>query len=293
MNQVFRKVLEDYKRANKASKERMIIKYGFTTEMEFFTYLETMDPTAVPNTIVEPPTDMVIAFDTTGSMSAYINAVKAHVEETIDSLFENVPNLRLKIVAFGDYCDMTSTTVFGPAYQEIELTSDKNALKTFVRNAQNTSGGDIEEFYELVLKKILDETSWRRESKKSILLIADHEPHYVGYSYPGKVTKAQVDWKVEAKKAAAIGVKIDTLKILPNVRWYEELSAMTNGTCMNFKSASKTQNIVQASTYLNSESERGIGATRVLYRMAMDSGDDELVGAYKGMAASRGINLDD
>lgn len=38
--------------------------------------------------VVEPSTtdgmlDMVIAFDTTGSMSAYINAVKTHVKEKI------------------------------------------------------------------------------------------------------------------------------------------------------------------------------------------------------------------
>lgn len=46
--------------------------------------------------VVEPSTtdgmlDMVIAFDTTGSMSAYINAVKTHVKELVPKLFSSNP----------------------------------------------------------------------------------------------------------------------------------------------------------------------------------------------------------
>lgn len=44
--------------------------------------------------------DMVIAFDTTGSMSAYINAVKTHVKELVPKLFGSNPDLRIGIVAF-------------------------------------------------------------------------------------------------------------------------------------------------------------------------------------------------
>ena len=43
--------------------------------------------------------DMVIAFDTTGSMSCYIESVKKHVVELIPKLFESNPNLRLGVVA--------------------------------------------------------------------------------------------------------------------------------------------------------------------------------------------------
>lgn len=50
--------------------------------------------------------DMVIAFDTTGSMAAYIDAVRQEVSELIPRLFKDNDDLRLGIVAFGDYCDM-------------------------------------------------------------------------------------------------------------------------------------------------------------------------------------------
>ncbi len=45
--------------------------------------------------------DMVIAFDTTGSMAAYIDAVRQEVAELIPGLFKDNENLQLGIVAFG------------------------------------------------------------------------------------------------------------------------------------------------------------------------------------------------
>ncbi len=43
--------------------------------------------------------DMVIAFDTTGSMAAYIGAVRQEVSELIPRLFKDNDDLRLGIVA--------------------------------------------------------------------------------------------------------------------------------------------------------------------------------------------------
>lgn len=102
---------------------------------------------------------MVIAFDTTGSMASYIDAVKEHVKELIPKLFKQNPDLRIGIVAFGDYCDMPSKDRFGKAYQVCELTDNENRLIEFITKAQNTSGGDGDEFYELVIKKIVEETN--------------------------------------------------------------------------------------------------------------------------------------
>ena len=126
--------------------------------------------------------DMVIAFDTTGSMCAYIEAVKLNIKKLIPKLFEQNSNLRIGLVAFGDYCDMPSKDKFGKAYQVWPLTDDENGLIRFITQAQNTSGGDGDEFYELVIKKIVEETNWREGFTKAVLLIADARPHPVGYS---------------------------------------------------------------------------------------------------------------
>ena len=222
--------------------------------------------------------DMVIAFDTTGSMARYINAVKSHVKELIPKLFKQNPDLRIGIVAFGDYCDMPSKDRFGSAYQVCELTDDEDILIEFITNAQNTYGGDSNEFYELVIKKIVEETNWREGSTKAVLLIADAEPHKVGYSYSDRVVNNQIDWREEAKKAAEKGIKFDTLTI-GETGWYKELSSTTNGVSAPFSTSSKTSQLVEAAALA-----RGGEKTRDLYNATMysfkTSGDDEMTAVY-------------
>lgn len=222
--------------------------------------------------------DMVIAFDTTGSMNAYIKAVKLQVKELIPKLFKQNPDLRIGIVAFGDYCDMPSKDRFGKAYQVCELTDNENRLIEFITKAQSTSGGDSDEFYELVIKKIVEETNWREGSTKAVLLIADAEPHRVGYSYNDRVVNNQIDWREEAKKAAEKGIKFDTLTI-NKTGWYKELSSTTNGVSAPFSTSSKTSQLVEAAALA-----RGGEKTRGLYETTMDSfeasGDTEMTAVY-------------
>ena len=142
--------------------------------------------------------DMVIAFDTTGSMAAYIDAVRMEVAELIPRLFKDNENLRLGIVAFGDYCDMANAQEFGNAYQCLMPTSNENDIIKFVKETKDTSGDDGDEFYELVIKKIVEETPWRENSTRAILLISDAEPHPLGYTYKDYVVGNQIDWRKEA-----------------------------------------------------------------------------------------------
>lgn len=212
--------------------------------------------------------DMVIAFDTTGSMAAYIEAVRKEVSDLIPRLFKDNKDLRLGIVAFGDYCDMRNATTFGDAYQCIFPTDNENDLIKFVKESKDTSGGDGDEFYELVIKKIVEETPWREDSTRSILLIADAEPHELGYSYRDFVVGNQIDWRVEARKAAAEKIKIDTVTIT-HAPWYKELSAMTNGVSVPFSSGYKTATLVEAAV-----SSRGSMASRMHFDVMMSSCKD-------------------
>lgn len=223
--------------------------------------------------------DMVIAFDTTGSMSPYIEAVKRHVTDLIPKLFAANPKLKVSIVAFGDYCDMRSKRDFGDAYQVIDLTDNENKLIKFVKEARNTGGGDSDEFYELVIKKIVEETSWREGSTKSVLLISDANPHEIGYSLNDIIRNNKIDWREEAKKAAAKGIKIDTMQCNSGIKWYKELSFITNGINLPFKTDSKTPQVIEAASYA-----RGGESTRELFKVTMDSavtsGDTELSAVY-------------
>ena len=221
--------------------------------------------------------DMVIAFDTTGSMAAYIEDVRNQVSEMIPRLFKDNEDLRLGIVAFGDYCDMDNRNTFGDAYQCIPLTNNENDIIKFVKESKDTSGGDGDEFYELVLKKIIEESPWREHSSKAILLIADADPHEIGYTYEDYVVGNQIDWKTEARKAAKMKIKVDTVSICGRP-WYKELSAMTNGICVPFKSSGKTGAMIETATTARSamafeeSARRSKDASVRSYCMARSSG---------------------
>lgn len=288
MGKIEEKLLADFKRSNKERKEKLAKKFGYDSAEEYLKELETnlfgevpkveeVKVTKEKKVKEEVLTDIVIAFDTTGSMSCYIKAVKNHVTELIPKLFANTKNLQISIVAFGDYCDMNSSSNFGNAYQVINLTNDTKELIKFVSNAKDTAGGDRDEFYELVLQKIRLETSWRKGSNKSILLIADETPHRVGYSYSSIVKNAQVDWKVEAKELSNLSIKVDTLACT-GAQWYKELSEITKGIYLLFSSSDKTQTLLEGYTYARS------GATESFTTMCStvtESGDSELIGVYK------------
>ena len=173
---------------------------------------------------------------------------------------------------------MPSKDKFGSAYQVCELTDDEDILIEFITNAQDTYGGDSNEFYELVIKKIVEETNWREGSTKAVLLIADAEPHEVGYSHSDRVVNNQIDWREEAKKAAEKGIKFDTLTI-DKIGWYKELSSTTNGVSAPFSTSSKTSQLVEAAALA-----RGGEKTRCLYEVTMDnfvaSGDAEMTAVY-------------
>lgn len=223
--------------------------------------------------------DMVIAFDTTGSMAAYIGAVRQEVAELIPTLFADNPDLRLGIVAFGDYCDMKNPQEFGKAYQCLMPTDNENEIIHFIRHSKDTNGGDGDEFYELVLKKIVEETPWREGSTRSILLISDAHPHPLGYSYKNYVVDNKIDWREVARRAAEEMIKIDTVTIT-NAAWYKELSAMTNGVSVPFRTGGKTARLVEASV-----NSRGSRASRAKFRatkMIFDTEDDlELRAVYE------------
>ena len=213
--------------------------------------------------------DMVIAFDTTGSMASYIEAVRHEVAELVPRLFKENENLRLGIVAFGDYCDMNNAHDFGKAYQCLMPTDNENDIIRFIKDSKDTSGGDGDEFYELVIKKIVEETPWREDATKAILLISDADPHPLGYSYKDYVVGNQIDWREEAKKAAEQKIKIDTVTIT-DAPWYKELSKMTNGISVPFETGYKTARLVEAATMA-----RGTMKSRMRFDEMADACEDE------------------
>jgi hypothetical protein len=266
-------LLEVFDKATKKRKETIANNAGFSTADEYREHIASK--VVLPS---ENGLDMVIAFDTTGSMSSYISDVKRKVSEMTSSLFKNSPNLRIGVVAFGDYCDMQSVVggKFGKAYQVLPPTNDEVAIQNFIRNAQNTSGGDGDEFYELVIKKVVRETQWREGVKKSLFLIGDADPHGDSYRYDG--VNHTVNWEDEVRNAASNQIQIDTLNITGRT-FYKKVSELTDGVCMHYKKSQNISTIVEGLTYARTN----VDAFTTSMRSAEASGDSELIGAYKSM----------
>lgn len=288
MEKTKEQLIKDYLKSNKSRREKILAKAGFTTQLEYFNSLNTKKATkkTTKKGVKKEMLDYVVAFDTTGSMRSYIDAVKKHVEDLIPQMFSQGIDLRMRIIAFGDYCDMGWRSSFGNAYQESPFTDNQQELINFVKNARSTCGGDEDEFYELVIKKIVEETPWRTGARKAVLFIADCNPHKVGYTYGDKVVNSQIDWKVEAHKAADLNISFDTLSIHGEHRypWYKELSKITNGVYMPFQSSSKMADVMAASAYVRG-SKKSRATFETMAYAATVLGDSELIGTYKSLSS--------
>ena len=67
--------------------------------------------------------------------------VRSKLRECCTRLIQDIPNIRIGVIAHGDYCDAKSSYVI----RMVDLTSDVQALLDFVDNVPKTSGGDCPE----------------------------------------------------------------------------------------------------------------------------------------------------
>ena len=93
------------------------------------------------------PLDLVISIDTTLSMHGVLQEMRAAIDDILQRLFRDVVDLRVAIVAHGDYYDGDDAYVT----KCVDFTKDAIELSRFVRTVEGTSGGDWAECYELVV----------------------------------------------------------------------------------------------------------------------------------------------
>lgn len=113
MNQIFAKILADYKKASKTYKKSLIAKYGYTTEKEF---LESLGEEEKPEPKVEKrkPTakkqvvHLVDILDASGSMQGnkIANANEAIAKDVSNAAKENDVDYTYTLVSFSDADDV-------------------------------------------------------------------------------------------------------------------------------------------------------------------------------------------
>ena len=121
-------------------------------------------------------TQVAISFDTTGSMSAALDEVRARLAEMIRMLKKDIPGAELSVIAHGDYCDEDIYVT-----KHLDFSDDDRKLVDFVKDVEQTGGGDNPECYELVLRLVRTQLSWKRNAQKILIVIGDSYPHTPSY----------------------------------------------------------------------------------------------------------------
>lgn len=170
--------------------------------------------------------DIVVSFDTTGSMSPAIYTVRREVRSLVEKLFSTVTDLRMGVISHGDYCDGDKVINVLP------LTETQHDITEFITKAPNTGGGDSDECYELVLNTAKS-FNWREDAKKALILIGDAQPHEVGYTYGG--VRVSVDWRNLARDLPLSGITVYPVQCLGRSdprKFYKTLAAESGVTLL-------------------------------------------------------------
>jgi len=172
--------------------------------------------------------DLLMSYDTTGSMSQVLSAVRRNAMSFVKEIHGLDADIRIGIIAHGDYCDKDNPYTI----RAMDFTKNTGELVKFIRETKDTGGGDADECYELALKTARTDFSWEAGRTKIFIIIGDANPHPVGYTYGGHTNN--ICWKNEVGLLADMGVHIYAVHAMPEIRtgskkFYEALATKTDG----------------------------------------------------------------
>lgn len=189
--------------------------------------------------------DVVFSFDSTGSMAACLAQVRKQLQSTVKQLFRDIPDLRIGIVAHGDYCDAPPA---GPyVIRMLDLTTNQDEILKFVRDTPSTCGGDADECYELVLNEARRLT-WRAGVPRVLAMIGDANPHEKHY----KLNEKRLDWKNELDLLTEAKIKVYGVQALnrhESTPFYREIATRTGGFHLRLDQFADVEQVIMAVAY--------------------------------------------
>lgn len=199
--------------------------------------------------VTEIKTDIIFSFDTTGSMTSCIADVRRNIEKIANKLFDEIPGLRIGLVAHGDYCDDEKLIT------KLDFTNNKDDIKKFINDAPNTFGGDYPEAYEFVLREVRG-FSWRSDAAmKSVVMIGDAPPH------DKNENPEKIDWREEVEKLANRNIQVFSVQCLnsgnrESYSFYSTIAKVTNGYHLFLDQFSYIKDMIQAICYRQYDQEQ-------------------------------------
>jgi hypothetical protein len=114
--------------------------------------------------------DLVLVIDTTESMQFVIDEVKKRLAALVAAIQRMVPTSRVGIVVYRDQGDE-----YVVKWSDLSFRTDK--LQGFLSHIAAAGGGDWEEAVLDGLDAAVNELTWRKKSKKIIILVGGSPPH--------------------------------------------------------------------------------------------------------------------
>lgn len=149
--------------------------------------------------------DVVMAFDTTGSMDVYLNEVQMHIQLIVREIRKRVPDARIAVIAYKDHEQ-------GPYVTRTLPFSDKeDDIITFLRSHEIApgAGGGGPEAVECALYEA-NQLDWSPGNKgKALILIGDKPPHGVMDAFE-ECTRGR-DYREETNRLIQKHVKMYTV----------------------------------------------------------------------------------
>jgi len=164
--------------------------------------------------------DVAFSFDTTGSMYPCLEEVRTKLQEITTRLLKDIPNIRIALIAHGDYCDHANYVA-----KALDFCTDPQKLAKFAQEVPKTGGGDLPEAYEFVLREVRN-LSWDPNHSRALIMIGDEIPHARSY------TTEKIFWKDELKKLVEMGIVVYGVQALNSAAatpFYTEIATQTGG----------------------------------------------------------------
>lgn len=193
--------------------------------------------------------DIVIAWDSTGSMYSCLHEVKRRVTELVDRIYE-IQGARIALYSFGNYCDKPNIL---HSLQELCGVAGKEKVVGYLKNVPSTRGGGhykggCPACYELAMQaaKSLD---WQQD-KRIMIVIGDEVPSDPNEGEYHRMPN--VDWAVEYKALVEKGVHfygVHCLNSSTTKKWYQHISQKSDGTMVSLSQFGDIVEILHAICY--------------------------------------------
>lgn len=199
------------------------------------------------------PIEVVFSFDTTGSMYPCLTQVRRNLRETITRLIQDVPGIRIGLMAHGD--DACRTEKYD--IKVCDLTNDKARLVAWVDSIESSYGGGPHANYERVLDCARHAISWSAGKSKVLVILGDEVPHGPSFVHNNG---QKYDWRNDLGLLLEAGVQVHGVHCLPGIRpaskvFYQELANKTGGFYLTLDQFNSVTDLVLAICYKEAGSE--------------------------------------